>query len=134
MIGIDTNVLLRILLADAPHQTASAKRLISEVLEREETLYVSLPVLCETIWVLQSSYRQSRANIAKALEAILGDSLFQIESTNNVSIALGQYTQTNLDFPDILIGVLAKAAGCHTTMTFDRRLSRLETFTQLGRS
>ena len=52
MRGLDTNILLRHLLLDDPHQVAVVKNLFDEGTERNERYHVSSIVLCELVWVL----------------------------------------------------------------------------------
>jgi hypothetical protein len=48
-ITADTNVLVRALVADEPAQAAEASRVLREA----TSIAVSLPVLCELVWVWQ---------------------------------------------------------------------------------
>jgi predicted nucleic-acid-binding protein len=65
MIAVDTNVLLRFLVADDPVQTPRAMRLIDEASARGEPVFVSQIVLCEIEWVLDTTYGASRAEISR---------------------------------------------------------------------
>ena len=53
MIALDTNVLLRFLVADDAAQNRRAAEFIETVLENKGTLYISDIVLVETVWVLE---------------------------------------------------------------------------------
>ena len=64
MRGIDTNVLVRFLTQDDAQQARKVDRLIADTRARRETLYVNAIVLCETIWVLRSAYRQGPGDFA----------------------------------------------------------------------
>mgnify|MGYP003397326476 CR=1 FL=1 len=53
MLGIDTNVLVRLLVADDAAQTRRARALVARAVEREESVLISLPVIIETgPWML----------------------------------------------------------------------------------
>src|SRR5689334_10176951 len=105
MIALDTNVLIRVLVADDPKQTASAERLLREAAEEGELCFISDPVLCETEWVLDRYYRVSRAEILAAFESLLSRrSLFSFEDPDVLRKALDAYRQGKADFSDFLIG------------------------------
>jgi len=59
-ITADTNVLLRLIVADDPKQASAAVK----ALTLAETVAVSLTALCELSWVLQGSYGVARSDIA----------------------------------------------------------------------
>jgi predicted nucleic-acid-binding protein len=56
MLGIDTNVVVRLVVADDAEQTRRARKLIDQALARDESVLVSLLVLLESEWVLRSRY------------------------------------------------------------------------------
>ena len=131
MIGLDTNLLIRYLTRDDLAQYAKVERLIDEALAREEPLLINTAVLCEVAWVLESVYRYSRAEIADALEGILDTAQFEIEPAPAARQALGDFRSTNAGFADALIGRVNRALGARHTVTLDRDLKALDTFTVL---
>ncbi len=132
MIALDTNVLIRVLVADDPKQTPLAERLLREAAEEGELCFISDPVLCETEWVLDRFYRVPRAEILAALENLLArQSLFSFEDPAIVRKALDAYQQGKADFSDFLIGAKSEARGARTTFTFDRALARQQGFSTL---
>ncbi len=56
MLGLDTNVLVRLLIEDDAAQTQRARNLVGAAVAQEEVVLVSLPVLLETEWVRRSRY------------------------------------------------------------------------------
>ncbi len=56
MLGIDTNVVVRLVVADDAEQTRRARKLIDQALGRNESVLVSLLALLESEWVLRSRY------------------------------------------------------------------------------
>jgi predicted nucleic-acid-binding protein len=56
MLGIDTNVVIRLVVADDAEQTRCARKLVEQALSREEPVIISLLVLLESEWVLRSRY------------------------------------------------------------------------------
>jgi predicted nucleic-acid-binding protein len=132
MIGLDTNVLVRVLVADDPKQTALAEQLLRKMSESGEVCLISDPVLCETEWVLDRVYRVSRAEILATFENLLSrQNLFSFENPAVMRKALDAYQKGKADFSDFLIGVKAAAGGARTTFTFDRALARQQGFSIL---
>jgi predicted nucleic acid-binding protein len=71
MLGIDTNVVMRLLVSDDAEQTRRARKLIEQSLGREEPVLVSLLVLIESEWVLRSSYGFKRDAVLGMFRALL---------------------------------------------------------------
>lgn len=71
MIGLDTNILVRLLVADDPDQTARAQRFVAARCTRETPGFINCIVLAELIWVLARVYDYSRATIADVVESLL---------------------------------------------------------------
>jgi predicted nucleic-acid-binding protein len=126
MIGLDSNILVRILVRDDERQTALAERLISGA--GPSGAYVSLIVLVETVWVLESVYGLRREEIAQALDRVTATAELEIESREVATAALSVYVASSADFADALIGEVDRAAGCTATATFDRRAAKLKGF------
>jgi predicted nucleic-acid-binding protein len=122
--GLDTNVLLRYLLRDEPAQAARAAR----ELERDERFLVGSVVLCQLVWMLESGYGFSRAEVAATLEKILATAQFEIEGKDLALVALDDFRGSTADFSDCLVGRRNRAAGAAETVTFDRGLRGLEGF------
>ena len=67
MIAVDTNVLVRLLTADDPKQTAAVRALFAA-----ETIWIAKTVLLETAWVLRSLYGFEETAISDAFTRLLG--------------------------------------------------------------
>ena len=131
MRALDSNVLLRYLVGDDLRQTAIAERIIEECRHDEEPLYVPVLVLCETIWVLDRVYQQSKSQIIEAVGTVLMMDLIHLEHDRHVRRAFDQFCNSKGSFPDYLIGEIAAAAGCRDTVTFDKALRGAPGFTIL---
>ena len=68
MIGIDTNVLVRVIVADDPGQAALAHDFIRDRCTPDDPGFVSNIVLAELAWILAQRYGYSRIEIADAIE------------------------------------------------------------------
>lgn len=65
MIAVDTNIIVRLIVADDEVQVARAMALAAR-----EPLFVSFTVLVETEWVLRSRYSYDRHRTIEALEGL----------------------------------------------------------------
>jgi predicted nucleic-acid-binding protein len=128
VIGADTNVVLRFLVRDDELQAERSARVIRQAVARREPIVLNSIVLVEMVWVLGSSYKYSRAEIAAALDDMLDADGFDIADRDAVRAAVEDYRTTKADFADALIGRLNQRAGCRDTLTFDLRLRPLATF------
>ncbi len=117
--AVDTNVLLRYLLADEPQQAEIARTLIRET----DLLIVPLPVLCEVVWVLRQGYKLAPADIADALEILIGADNVQT-SRGAVETGLAML-RAGGDFVDGVIAHDAKALGARRFATFDKKAANL---------
>ena len=131
MIGLDTNVLVRYLVQDEPHQARLATRLI-ESCNADNPGYVCLPVLIELVWVLGGAYGYARRDIAEVLQELLTVAELRIEQPDQARQALEAYAAGAADFADYLLGVLNAAQGCKTTYTFDKRAAKSNWHTLLA--
>lgn len=122
MIALDTNVLVRFLVEDDKPQSQRASRLIKSAIEREEQLFISDIVMCETVWVFSSAYRFSRAEILEALIELLRARAVVFSSADRLARSLEAYAKGKGDFADYLIREHARGAGADTVATFDRSL------------
>lgn len=106
MIAIDTNVLLRYLLADDESQYTKAKALI----EKQHPVLITDVVLVETVWTLTGKrYGLDKDAVCALVRVLVGDAAFVFESSQVVWSALCDYEESGpvrgkaLDFADALI-------------------------------
>lgn len=119
MIGLDTNVLVRYLTQDDAAQAVLATRLV-ESMSKEQPGFVSLLVLVELVWVLESCYSADGDKIATVVETMLRTDGLVVARAKVVWQALRQFRRKAGDFADTLIAQLAQDAGCTSVQTFDK--------------
>ncbi len=129
--GIDTNVLVRYLTQGDPAQARKANAIIEGTLAKGGSCYVSVVVLCEIARVLRGAYGFRKTAVLLALDRILETAGFLIEDRDLVRDALEEFRRGRGDFADYVMGVRNRAAGCSTTVTFDRSLRRSALFSVL---
>jgi predicted nucleic-acid-binding protein len=131
MLGIDTNVLVRYLVHDDEVQFEKASRLIKREVSAGEAVFVSLPVLLETEWVLRSRYNIKKPEIIDAFSALLDATEIQFEDEPAIEESLQFWKDGAADFADCLIGAHNRRLGCRATATFDAKAARLSAFVAL---
>jgi predicted nucleic-acid-binding protein len=127
MKGIDSNVLLRLIVRDDAAQLRRAERFLLRHCSPVSRGFVNRAALCESVWVLDRSYGYARAEIAMAVERILLTSELEVEDADAAAEALLRFKEGH-DFADVYIAASNRLRGCDATATFDRRASRLPLF------
>ena len=127
MLAVDTNVLVRLLVRDDPDQLRASEEFISK------GAWVSHLVLAETLWVLDSVYDLSRAQLATAVEMLLNHRELTLQDADVVTAALGHYRRKPaVQFSDCLMLEIARKAGHLPIATFDRSFAKLADVQRLG--
>ena len=132
MISFDTNVLVRLLVADDARQLGPAMAILEEADAAGEPCHIADAVLCETAWVLASAYDATNADQIAAFSALVDDSRYGFEDRDAVREALASLERGKGDFSDYLIGVSSRRHGARTTYTFERVLRGHEAFTLIS--
>lgn len=116
MIAVDTNVVVRLIVADNPDQVRRARK----VFEGGDVL-VTNTVLMETAWVLASGYGLDRATISMTLRRVLGLQGVRVEKPTAVARAL-EWHDAGIELDDALH--VAGAEDASAFVTFDEKLVR----------
>jgi predicted nucleic-acid-binding protein len=132
MIGVDTNVIVRLLVADDERQADAASRYLKQHCSSDDPALLSDIVLVECAWVLEDVYEYSRPQIGDAIDGLLATSQLRAADASAVSMALQRFRSSSADFADCLLGVVNSDAGCEYTATFDRKASKLAEFRLLS--
>lgn len=127
MRAVDTNILVRYIVADDPAQFRAATRFIEHECSPQEPGFINRLVLAEVVWVLESSYRLPRLAVVSALRLILEAKQLSIENVEDARAALLDY-EDGAGFSDSLIAAANTRLGCEYTATLDRRASRRKGF------
>jgi predicted nucleic-acid-binding protein len=133
MPALDTNVLVRYLVADDAAQGAAVRRLIRSSVEKGHTLFVPVTVTLEVEWVLRSSFEFDKETVLLALSNLLSAAELNFESERALEVALQLYRDSAADFADCLHIALATQAGELPLWTFDKRASKLSGAQAVGR-
>lgn len=131
MIGLDTNILARFFLGDDSPQHLAARELVSGSASEDAVLFVSAPVLCELVWVMERTYRIPRSAVRTAILALVNADGIVVESADAARAALADWENGRSGFVDYFVGQLGRSAGCKSTLTFDRALGDHPNFSLL---
>ncbi|MFN0160632.1 MAG: PIN domain-containing protein [Burkholderiales bacterium] len=125
MIALDTNLLLRLLVNDAPGQAAKVRALFDAHADEPSAFWIADVVLAEIVWALDRSYGRSRSEISMALHALSHHANVLLESAAVMGEALVLFEEGPAHFVDCLLAAKARAAGCSSVHTFDRKMRGL---------
>jgi len=132
MIGLDTNVLLRLIVEDDERQAEIAQKSMEKHCSEAAPGFINSIVLVEIVWVLERSYKYSRAEIVSAIETILQVRELSVQYPNEAWEALHQYRNNESGFADLYIGAVNRSEKCMTTLTFDKKAARSKSFQLVG--
>ena len=108
---VDSNVILRYLLADNQEQHESARRLFDRAMAGQVAISVPDAVAAECAYVLLKVYRVPRPEISRSLQSLLSMRGVAASSGMATLQALRTFGQGRIDFVDALVLAVAEANG-----------------------
>jgi predicted nucleic-acid-binding protein len=112
---VDTNVLVRAAVQD----DAAQARIAADVLTQAEVVAVTLPCLCEFVWVLRKVYSLRSDDIAAAVRSLLAAANVQV---NRPAVEAGlSMLEAGGDFADGVIAHEGYWLGGETFVSFDKK-------------
>ena len=127
MIGLDTNVLLRLFVEDDPDQTGRARRFVAAAV-REDVCFINAVVLSEFVWTLGRRMKRKKPEIARLVAQALSADDLVIAHRKSAERALEAYRGGDADFADYFLAEINRESGCATTATFVRDALDAPTF------
>ncbi len=115
MIAVDTNIVVRLLVADDAEQAERARLLF-----RDNDIYIPDTVILEVAWVLRAAYDLDTPAIVAGLRGLFGLPNVHLRDAIMVALAL-DWSEAGLDFADAVH--LAQSTHCTQLATFDRRFA-----------
>jgi len=129
---VDTNVFLRHLTNDLPHQAEAVERLLRQAAAGQLRLATNAMVVAEVVWTLESYYSLSKADVAARITAMLNTAGLDVADAPLLLRAIADYVDLNIDFIDAYNAAWMLQHGLSSACTFDRRhLSRASGITPL---
>lgn len=126
MPGLDTNVILRLLLADDPAQKRRASKAVARAKAAGTPVVLALGVVLELEWVLRSSAKMDKAQVLGIFRLLLESYDVQIESEKVLEQAVHTYQNASADFAECLFLAQYQRMGCHTMLTFDTKAAQVQ--------
>jgi len=118
MIGLDTNVLLRLFVEDDVGQNERARRLV-DAAAADEPCVINPVVLAEFAWTLARNFKKKRPEVARLIEGVLSMDDLDVPFRRAAERALAAYRSGKADFPDYFLAAINAELGCASTATFD---------------
>ncbi len=119
-VGIDTNVLLRLLVNDNPSQRKAVLK-FGEGIGRDHSGYVAVISLVEMDWALRKQYGFTKQQSVDAIRRITRIRGIEVQSFDAVDRALSGVENAAGDFADLLIVHLCLDAGCNHIVSLDKK-------------
>ncbi len=121
MKSLDTNALLRLVLADVPKQTAVVEGLLADTSQR---FAVADMVFAEIVWVLQGeSYGYDRERIATNIKSILAIGHINCNRAMLEKAVPLYVSHAKISFIDACLSVYAELNNATPLLTFDKKLA-----------
>ena len=118
-VTVDTNVLARAILQDDPAQCRSARK----ILKQASLIAVSLPCLCELVWILRQGAKLSKEQVSTTIRALL-DTGNVVMNRPAVEAGLA-LIEAGGDFADGIIAHEGQWLGGETFVSFDKHAIKL---------
>jgi predicted nucleic-acid-binding protein len=115
----DTNVLVRAMTGDDKRQSKIAQTELSGA----DVVAVSLPALCELVWVLSRGYKAPIGKIVEAIRRLINSSNVVV---NRPAVEAGlAILEAGGDFADGVIAYEGNWLGAETFVSFDRKAVKI---------
>jgi predicted nucleic acid-binding protein len=124
VIIVDTNVILRLILADDPKLSHRAKEIFDLAETGKVRIYIDEVIVAEVVWVLSSFYRQPKADVVLNLKDMISQKWIVNPRKKLVLAVLDLFSETNLSYIDAWILSVSKQQKIELK-TFDQKLDKM---------
>jgi len=115
----DTNLLVRAAVRDDPEQASIAEKALQEA----DTVAITLPTLCEFVWVLMRGYKRTPSQVAASIRRLLNSATVAVDRpAADAGLAI---LEAGGDFADGAIAFEGRRLGGEVFVTFDRKAASL---------
>lgn len=118
-IFVDTNVFLRFFVRDVEPFYKRAEELFKKAETGDLKLETSDMVIAEIVWVLESYYGFTRAEIKEVIDTVLETKNIRVANNTIIKEAVVLYESGKMDFIDAYNIVYIKGRNCKRVATFD---------------
>lgn len=127
---VDTNILLRHLVADHPDHSPRATAFLLRVQKGELRVRIADFVLLETVFTLERTYKHTKTDIAAALLPLIRLPGVLLPGKRNFETALDLYVRLCLPFADAYYAALMQHRGIAEIISFDKDFDRIPGITR----
>ena len=128
---LDTNVILRHLLADDPDQSPRATAYLQRIELSEIQVHISDTVVFETVFTLERTYKFARSRIRDVVVPLLELPGIVLPGKLRLRKTFDLYVDHNLPFADAYHAVTAGALKLDDIVSFDRDFDRIPGITRI---
>ena len=120
-ITADTNILVRAVTGDNARQS----KLAQAELQGADLVALTLPALCELVWVLSQGYKVSAPDITETIQRLVNGANVAV---NRPAVEAGlSLLDAGGDFADGVIAYEGSWLGANTFLSFDKKAAKLMT-------
>ena len=119
LVFVDTNVFLRFFVKDVEPFYQKARELFEKAENGIITLETNDMVIAEIVWVLESYYGFTKAEIKEVIDTILETKNVKVTNHSRVKEAVNLYTLRRMDFIDAYNIAYIREKGYKKVATFD---------------
>lgn len=131
MIGLDTNILVRLFARDDSDQYEVAVALLDD-LPIEEKAVVNIVAVVELLWTLRRVYKFESEQLASVIRRLSEHPKIFLPDRDMLRDATHRSLEEGGDIPDHLVALINRAHGCSGTYTFDENAGRTSDFVLLS--
>jgi predicted nucleic acid-binding protein len=128
---LDTNVIIRHVLADHSDHSPRATSLIARIQAGEVRVQISETVVFEVVYLLERTFHVSKADVRSAVQPLIELPGIVLTGKRRMLRALEFYTDHNLSIADALHAAITETLVPPEIFTFDRHFRRVATITSI---
>ncbi len=121
---LDSNVILRFLLADHPQLSQKAKSIFETAEKGKSELFINHTTIAEVYWVLESFYNLPKQEIIQILSQLLRFPNMKVPEKRMIFEVLDLLSQENISYIDAYNLIFAQKNNLELK-TFDKKLEKL---------
>ena len=123
LIGIDTNIIIRLLTQDHAEQFALARSVVASA-SQEGPLCVNIVTLTECLWVLERQLKLSAVNARRLLGEFLQAPEILVPGNTPFGTWQSALLLAHSGWTDIAVAAINSELGCFYTLTFGKRAAK----------
>jgi predicted nucleic acid-binding protein len=128
---LDTNVLLRHVLADHPDHSPRAVEFFRRVERGEVRVHLADTVIFEAVFTLERSYRRPKPLIRDSLLPLIDLPNIVLPGKQRFHQVFDYYVDLNVSFADAYHAVVLLHRGLDEVLSFDRHFDRIPGITRI---